>query len=177
MEVMGCVTFSAPFFPFSRLSPKRPFMCQHKLILSCYLSYLILSSHSFIFYLYLLNSLTTHIRIGRSICLFLDIRYKRVIIAGNRRIPRYLPVPTLYPSENVLHRLPLLVLLPDQSFPILSRLLRGQPQPPLRQPSLVLSDHLVTLIIHIVIDGNQNATRPQDERRLDRQGLDRKSVV
>ena len=31
------VTFSAPFHFFSRLSPKRPFTCQHELILSCYL--------------------------------------------------------------------------------------------------------------------------------------------
>ena len=67
--LLGAVTFSAPFPFFSRLSPKRPFTCQHELILSCYLSYLlILSSHSFIFYSYSLRySLTTHIRIGRSI--------------------------------------------------------------------------------------------------------------
>ena len=34
-KVINFVTFSAPFHFPSRLSPKRPFTCQHELILSC----------------------------------------------------------------------------------------------------------------------------------------------
>ena len=60
-----CYVFSS--FPFlSRLSPKRPFTCQHEHILSCYLSYLIFTL-LYLLFLFLRYSLTTHIRTGRSI--------------------------------------------------------------------------------------------------------------
>ena len=93
----------------------------------CY-SYYLLSYLIFTF-LYLLSYLlryllTTHIRTGRSICLLLDIWYIGVIITGNRRIPWYLHIPGLYLLKDVLHRLPLLILLSHQPFP-LSRLLRA----------------------------------------------------